>query len=343
MRPKGKLLELQNQFVRLRIVNMATVDVGLFDFDFDVTFALFVLNHEKNIYLRYGGRTDESPDAFLSEKSLIKTLQQGLSLHGDYKKGSKFPPPPKSVPVNSYPHLDKLIKKGECIHCHQIAEAQARQRMALPDFDKKQDVWVYPNPATLGLLLDPDQGTQLKGASGAAAQAGLKDGDTITAIDQKAVQTYGDLQHALHHIPKNTSSLSLSVQREDKTESVDLSLPDHWRVTDINRRSVGHRLTPFPGFWAKTLKPEERKGHGFAADGFASEVTKFWVNTNGKKAGMKKGDIAYAINGVEKSPLARNIAIYIRLHFEPGDEIRVSYLRNGKKGEATFNLKAKPW
>ena len=58
MRPKidSPLGKLQQQFVRLRIVNMAEVDVGLFDFDFDTTFALFVLNGERNVYLRYGAR-----------------------------------------------------------------------------------------------------------------------------------------------------------------------------------------------------------------------------------------------------------------------------------------------
>ena len=81
MRPTSKLERLQNEFVKVRIVDMSHVDVGLFDFDFDTTFFAFVLNHEERIYLRYGARGGESATEYLSQKSLTSALRSGIELH----------------------------------------------------------------------------------------------------------------------------------------------------------------------------------------------------------------------------------------------------------------------
>ena len=121
------------------------------------------------------------------------------------------------------------------------------------------------------------------------------------------------------------------------------SFAERLERTDINRRSIGHRMTPFPEFWAKTLASGKKKELGLKPDGFASEITKFWSNTNGKKAGLKLGDIVVAVNGVETYPLAYNAMIYICTHFKPGDEIEVTYRRGDEEGRTRFTLRAKPW
>jgi hypothetical protein len=55
--------------------------VALFEFDFELTFSIFLLKREKNLYLRYGARDDRSSDSYLSEKSLFRALGKGLTLH----------------------------------------------------------------------------------------------------------------------------------------------------------------------------------------------------------------------------------------------------------------------
>ncbi|MGI9242902.1 MAG: hypothetical protein ACR2RV_19040 [Verrucomicrobiales bacterium] len=145
MRPEidSPLGKLQQQFVRLRIVNMAEVDVGLFDFDFDTTFALFVLNGEKNIYLRYGGRVDAGPDAMLSGKGLEKALARGLEAHRQWKSGElELPPPPKPLPAQSFPNVLNVVKKNQCVHCHQVGEGKALELRASEGVDKKTMPWV---------------------------------------------------------------------------------------------------------------------------------------------------------------------------------------------------------
>jgi len=343
VRPNETLKELQEKFVRLRIVDMSDVDVALFEFDFDLTFSLFVLNHEKHLYLRYGARDDRSAESYLSEKSLVRALEKGLTLHEDWKKGAAtFPRLPKPVPVKSYPRLREIIEKGQCVHCHQVADSQSQALIALPEFNKKTDPWPYPNPKTLGLIIDPDKGNALSGTEGPAATVGLKSGDTVVGVDDRPVHTFADLQYALHKVSKNAKSVPIQVEGKEN-RSVQLPLPEFWRVTDINRRSIGHRMTPFPGFWGKTLDAEHKKRLGLKPDGFATEVTKFWTNTRGKKAGLQMGDVVYAINGTEMSPIALNVMIYIRTHFKQGDEIKVGYRHGSEERETSFKLKEKPW
>jgi serine protease Do len=342
VRPKtdSPIAELQQQFVRLRITNMAEVDVGLFDFDFNTTFSLFVINHEKNVYLRYGARTDEGADVMLSEPSLIKALQRGIAIHQQWKGGDlDLPAPPQPLPAQSFPNVRNVVKKKQCVHCHQVGEGRALELIALKNFDKKTMPWVYPDPAKLGLIIDPDDGVLLSKTEGSAAAAGIKPGETITRIGDQMAHTFADVQHALHHLPYDATSVTITTNRAARQ----LALPAYWRVTDINRRSVGHRMTPFPEFWGKTMSDSEKKELGLDPIGFATRVTKFWTNTNGKKAGMRQGDIVFSVDGKTNSPLAKNAMIYIRTHFETGDEVELKFLRGKEKRSAKVKLRAKPW
>ena len=342
MRPKidSPIGKLQQRFVRLRIVNMAEVDVGLFDFDFDTTFALFVLNSEKRIYLRYGGRVDASPDTMLTVGSLQKALERGLAVHDRWKSGElELPPPPAPRPAQSFPNVLNVVKKNQCVHCHQVGEGKSLELIASTGFDKKTMPWVYPDPAKLGLGVDPDDGVLLASISGSAAAAGIEVGELIQAIGDHPTYTFADLQYALHRLPADAKSVTVTTDRASRP----LSLPEFWRVTDINRRSIGHRMTPFPEFWGKTLGAVEKEQLGLDPEGFATRVTKFWSDTHGKQAGLREGDLVIAVNGVTKSPLAVNAMIYIRTHFDTGDEIRVRYQRGDSESELSFKLRAKPW
>jgi len=318
---------------------MAEVDVGLFDFDFDTTFSLFVLNGEKNVYLRYGARTDVSAEAFLSEKSLQLALERGLTLHKEWKDGKLDLPVPRELMAQSFPNVKQVVKKGQCVHCHQVADGKAQKLIAMPDFNKKTMPWVYPDPANLGLQIDPDDGVVLRTTTGVAAAAGIKTGDRLQQIGGKRVSTFADVQHALHNLPLDAKTVSVTTAKGTRK----ISLPENWRVTNINRRSIGHRMTPFPEFWGKHLEAAEKRKLGLEEDGFATRVTKFWTNTNGKRAGLREGDIVIEVDGVKSSPLAQNAMIYIRTHYKTGDEIRVGYLRGKKQATTKIKLRAKPW
>lgn len=323
---------------------MKDVDIGLFEFDFDTTFAIFVLNHKEQIYLRYGSHDDRSAYSFLSIKSLNYALEEGLALHKKWKKGEvKLPDRPKKKLSNSYPNVQKVINKGKCVHCHQVGEGENHARMKAPGFDKKKHVWVYPDPMKFGLTLDPNTGHKVKKVEGAAKSAGLKKNDVIVKVGDRLTHTFTDIQYALHKAPMDAREISMTVRRKKEEKVIKIDLPEHWRVTNINKRSMGHLITPFPGFWSRNLTSKQKRRLKLKKDGFASEVTKFWVNTNGKKAGLRVGDIVFEVDGVRASPRASNVMIYVRLNYKAGDQITVKALRRGKVVTARYKLKAKPY
>ena len=335
----GPLGKLQEKYIRLRITNMAEVDVGVFEMDFNTTFGLFVINHEKQVYVRYGARDDSEAESHLSIPSAALALQRGLLLHEQWKAGKLKLPPAKSRMSQTFPNVRKVVQKNQCVHCHQVAEGQALEIFAQKDFDKKISPWIFPNPAKLGLDLKVDDPTIVEKSTGAAAKAGIQNGERIFKVEGKIASTYADIQYILHHLPRERKQLNLTTNRGARK----IALPEYWRVTDLNRRSIGHRMQPFPGFWGRPISMEEKKDLGLPPESFATRTGKFWVNTNGKKAGMREGDIVLSVDGVTSSPLALNAQIYIRLNYEAGDKITVKYQRNGKTLDANYTLKAKPW
>jgi hypothetical protein len=340
-RPKGKLKSLQKKFIRLRIVDMKNVDIGLFHFDFDTTFAIFIRNHNEQIYLRYGSHDDKSAYSFLSIKSLNHALEQGLKLHKDWRSGKlKFPERPKKKLIQSYPRVQKVEQSGNCVRCHYVAQSEYDERLKTRNFDKKRHLWVYPDPAKFGIELDANTGTSVKKAQDAASKAGLKRSDVIQKVGERAVYTFTDIQYALHKMPGDARQLTLTVLRKKTQKTVTIALPQHWRVTNLVKRSWGYMITPFPGFWAKSLPASQKRRMGLKKNGFASVLTKFWTRTNGQKAGLRAGDVIYDIDGVLESPIAANVLQYIRLHCQAGDTIRVKALRGRKKLSFSFKLKA---
>lgn len=327
---------------------MKDVDVGLFDFDFDTTFSMFVMNHKEQVYLRYGGRDDRSPDSYLSIKGLNRALARGLELHEQWQSGAlKLPDRPARKPARSYPPVAQQIRKNKCVHCHHIAAGVAEAKMKRPGFDLKRDVWVFPDPRRLGFTTKPDTGLELRKVEEPASAAGFKKRDVLRRVEGRVVTTFTDLQHALEKIDPGAKSLAFEVERkrgrERVTETLTLPLPEHWRVTDLNRRTAGHKIQPFPGFWARAISPRDKRKLGLKKESFAARVTKFWTKTNGQKAGLQVGDVVYAVNGVQASPLAVNVMLYIRLHHKTGEAIKVSAVRGRRRVEVSYKLRPKPW
>ena len=243
MRPKQELLELEKNFVRLRIVNMADVDVGRFDFDFDTTFAVMVLNKDGQVISRYGGRDAHSPESFITIASLHKALKRSLDLHKKSQEDLvELPVTLKSRQAQSYPFVADVAMR--CVHCHDVASAQAFEIFDSPSFDLRKDIWIHPEPISLGLDLDPDDGATLRKVSGSAKEAGLVKGDRISAFNQVPVSTFTDIQYQLHRLPADAKSVEVQVEGK---EAISLELQKNWKHSDITWRRLGIRISPSAG------------------------------------------------------------------------------------------------
>jgi hypothetical protein len=306
---------------------MADVDVGRFDFDFDTTFAVLVLNADGQVYSRYGARDSKSAESFVSLPSLETALLRSLDLHGRWQEGRlQLPEAGPSRSSRSYDFVENIGSR-RCIHCHDVASGKAIERFDSPDFDRLRDIWIYPEPASLGLDLDPDDGTTLRASSGAAAGAGLEAGDRIVAVESRPASTYGDIQYALHRLPEPSRHVRLTLA---DGRHITLPLPLGWRYSDISWRRLGLRLSPSAGFGGAPLSAERKTRLGLPPDGFATEVS-FFDFPMPADTPLLQDDIVFSVNGVQSSRVIDHAALYISLRFEVGDTLELGIIRAGER------------
>ncbi|MEC8942734.1 MAG: thioredoxin family protein, partial [Verrucomicrobiota bacterium] len=66
------------------------IDLSLFQFDYDLTFAAFFMNADRTIYGRYGTNpSQENPGRDISLQGFIASLEAALKLHGNYPEGKE--------------------------------------------------------------------------------------------------------------------------------------------------------------------------------------------------------------------------------------------------------------
>ena len=207
---------------------MNQVDIGLFKFDYDVTWMGFFLDAEDHILSRYGGRDDKSADARLSVAGLKHTMREVLKIHKQVR------PPETHTPLVAQ-DLSRNKGKG-CMHCHQVWEGLRKREKDEKRFDP-ESLYIYPPPEKLGLELDVTVGAKIvKVLPGSAAErAGLRAGDVLVSIDQVSIYSQGDVFWALQNAPVD-GKLPLQYRREGKVESATLELPRGWRKADLTWR-----------------------------------------------------------------------------------------------------------
>ena len=115
------------------------LDLTLFQFDFDLSFAMFFMNADKTIYGRYGTRSSiEDAESHMSLDGLVAALDGALTLHKGYPDNKAFLTGKQAAPTNyktpnDFPSLrgkfgyeldygEKVVQS--CLHCHQMIEAE---------------------------------------------------------------------------------------------------------------------------------------------------------------------------------------------------------------------------
>ena len=326
------------------MVKMNGVDLGQFQFDYDLTWAALLLHADGTVLARYGSRDDKGPMALNSETGLRKTLERVLEAHAAYPKNralfveKRGPKPKFTRPADmDSKHTRREpgpFDKKKCVHCHNIHDAQhdllIQSGKYTPDV-----VWRYPLPRNIGLHIARDDGRRIERVlDGSAAQrAGLQPGDVLESLNGQAILSIADIQFVLHFLPADGAKLRAEVRRGDQLVDASLELAKPWRVSAAGWRASIYGLPPRPGLWVQRLSEDDLEKHDLSADRTALLVRGLFRSAV-RKSGLKVGDIIVEYDGKSEALTAGAFHLHIRrTHHEPDSVLKLGVLRKGKRRE----------
>jgi len=355
-----RVRQLLDKFVCVRIISTNGLDLSLFQYDYDQSFAAFLLNADGAIYGRFGTRSHRtywSDD--VSIEGLSRALQGALDLHEQYPKnkadlaGKKGAAPeipsPEKYPLlrdrygASLPTTEGKVAQG-CIHCHQIGDAQRQLYRSRKEPIPEQVLFSYPHPKVLGLILDPkERATVLRAEKDSPAErAGFQKGDVILKLEGQPLLSIADMQWVLQQTAPQGSALKAEVQRGEGKAEVTLKLEKGWRQREnISWRATswGLRRMALGGMKLEELPAEGRKKAGLPETGMAVRVEfvgQFGPHAAAKQAGFLKDDIIISFDDRTDLPRETDLLAYGVTNHKPGDKVPVTVLRGGKKLNLTL-------
>jgi hypothetical protein len=348
---------LLERFVCVRVVSANGLDLSLFQFDTDQSFAVFALNADGTIYGRFGTRSHRTVwEDDVSIEGLAEMLSGALALHADYPRNraalerKKGPPPefavPELFPLLKGKYKSRLDYEGNvvrsCIHCHQIGDAQ---RQAWRDREERFPealLYPYPHPRAVGLVMDPKERATVKQveADSPAASAGFKSGDAIVAMEGQPLLSIADIQWVLHRAAPEGDELEAVIRREGSEIPLSLKLAKGWRRQDDLSWRVSTwelRRMVAGGLYLREATPEERQSLDLPAETMALYVIhagEYPPHDTALKAGIRKGDVLTSFD--ERSDLVResDLIAYGLTECRPGKRVKVT----ARRGEQTLKV-----
>lgn len=348
-----KVRKLLDKFVCVRIVYANDLDLSLFQYDYDQSFAAFFLNADKTIYGRYGTRSHQRESHNdVSIEGFAKALEGTLALHREYPANKKIlqarhgSAPLFKIP-QQFPKLrdkygTKLNYKGQvarsCIHCHQVGEAIRHYYRSQGKPIPEQVLFSYPNPKVVGLVMDPkEMATVKKVLDGSTAEKDcFKKGDQIVTLENQPLLSTADIQWVLHNAPK-TGTLKAKVLRGGKEIALTLTLDKGWRQRDdISWRATSWSLRRMAtgGMRLEDVPVALRKKYKLPADALAlrvKHVGQYGAHAAAKRAGFRQGDIIISLDGKTQPMRESDFLAYAVNHYRPGQRVPVTVLRNGRR------------
>lgn len=352
-----ELRALLDQFVRVRVVGTNGLDLSLFQFDTDQSFAAFLLNADRTIYGRFGTRSHRTEwGRDVSLPGLARALEGALELHKNYPAhresltGKIGPQPefsrPELLPALEGKYTSRLNYEKNvvqsCIHCHQIGDAIREQFRSSGKAIPEQVLFPYPHPKSIGLELDPHtRGTIRAVANNSPAQtAGFQPGDQIATMDGQPILSMADVQWVLHLTNPSGGTVLASVQREGQSVDLTMKLTAGWRqLDDISWRASawGLRRMVTGGLVLEQASLQEREGAGLAQQTMAlrvEHVGMYGEHAAGKNAGFLKDDIIVEYDGHRDPWRESDLFFYGVTHLLPGTKAVVKV----RRGDQTLEL-----
>ncbi len=340
----------QEKFVSVRQVEMKGVDLSLFQFDHDLNWAGMFINADGVVYARYGTQSAEGSDAYNSIDGLLNTMNRVLELHADYPNnkgelsGKLGVPRPHSsaLELPGLRNPEKLAQettRGNCIHCHNIHDAEHRHALETGTYSKEM-LWKYPLPDSIGLKIDRISGVRIESVivDSAAANAGIEAGQDIVRMNGQRITSIADMQWVLHPLP-NTNA---QVEIETASGKYDVQMKAGWRKHDFSWRGSMWNAPPRFEAWAPEMSADARTKLGIPEGDAALEVR--WINregAGGQRAfddGLREKDVIVAIAGQPFHFTTKQFNMHLKLNYKVGDTLPLTVLRDGRREELKIRL-----
>jgi len=350
--------DLMRRFVCVRIVHANGMDLSLFQFDYDQSWAAFFMNPDKTIYGRYGTRSHQTESHNdVSLPGFRRALEGALAVHRGYPANratltAKLGPRAEYATPEAFPwfkgrygsaldYQGKVVQS--CIHCHQVAEgtrlAYRTTGRPLPD----SVLYPYPNPKILGLIADPKTASTLAQVTpgSPAEKDGFRAGDEIIGLEGQPILSVADIQWVLHHAGA-TGKLRAQVRRAGATVALPLTLEAGWRRKDDiawRASSWDLRRQVLGGFIAQDLTDAERREAGLPNTGMAlrvKHVGQYSPHDVAKRAGVQKDDILTGVDGRTERIRESDLLGRLMQEKKPGDRTAFTALRRGQTLQFTI-------
>jgi hypothetical protein len=339
---------LLDKFVRIRVISTNGLDLSMFQYDTDQSFAVFFLNADGTVYGRFGTRSHRTNwVGDVSFAGLAKALRGALDLHAGYpgnkaaladKRGPapEFPTP-EQFPALKPRYTDKLNYAGNvvqsCIHCHQIGEARRMFYRTKGGPMPEEILFPYPHPKVIGLVLDPTARASVKEVETGsfADKIGFRAGDEITTLAGQPLLSIADVQWVLHLTPADGGTVPAVVKRGGATRELTLTLPKGWRRLD----TLSWR--------ASSWSLRRMSSGGMLLEETDTGLRVKYVGQNGphaaaKNAGIQVGDLIADFDGIANPKRETDILAHGVTARKPGDKVPVTVLRDGKKIALTLQI-----
>lgn len=337
------------QFVRVRLVQCWGLDLSLFQFDGELTWAVFFLNADRTIYGRYGSRASRQADLDVSIPGFRKALERALDVHrrhGELKGAlaANHGPKPRWATPEKIPQLPGKVvpadgTRANCIHCHALPAGEVlslrQAREKIPD----QLIWAYPMPDVVGLHLDVQEAATVKNVrkDSPADRAGFRAGDRIESADGRPILSIADVQWLLHQAGES-AKLKLQVQRQGKQMPLELVLDPGWRrQTDYTWRTIAWPLRfKLAGFKSSPAPPDVRQRLGLEPGKLALRIDQLAPgfvkdrNPAPQQLGLQAGDVIVAVDGKAETMSEGDFLAYLVQQKQPGDRVQLT-VRRGEK------------
>ena len=353
MEKENEVRDLLEKFVCVRVVQANSMDLTLFEFDFDQSFHAVLMNADKTIYGRFGTRSGRKEQEDMTMAGLREAMLGALELHGRHPAdkaalaGKRGEPPRYKVP-EEYPSLagkyqPTLDYQGKvvqsCLHCHQVRDAERSVWRSEGKVMPEKVLFPFPLPDTIGLRMDPaKKGTVAQVAEGsAAAAAGLMAGDELRTVAGQPILSTADVQWVLHNTV-GAAELPVVVGRGGGQKQLTVKLAEDWRRrSDISFRVSTWELRRMAtgGILFEDLSAEERTRRGLGNDVLAlraKHVGEYGEHAAARRAGFRRDDVVVALEG-DTARLTESQFIARALQRKKGAKLPVTVLRGERRVE----------